>query len=377
MINEMQAKRQQQATSASPAPATLNATKSTPTPTAPTPSPAPAATLEAEIQRRVKNFRDNMVVALKKKTDQAEAVVDLAISRAQGLPNSGPIRGWEEADRLMVISVTEIIADARRAHNLQAHVPAPAAASQTPRQAPSASPAPTQPSTPATGVAQITVPNAPNWQSPQAASTSAARPAPSVSRPSVSIQRPTPLGIARPGVNSISRPSIMRKDSMSTPSTPGPSLAAPTHNVVSPAPPSAGVVDQIAGQKRQHSDAFATSSGASERPEPPKAPTPITATHLSTPVPPSAGAVDQIGQNKPEDGNSVGNGGVQYPESATKSITPVPATTPTPAPNMGSPAPPSAGVLDQIAGQKRHLDEGPGSTSSEQPEAKKPTLSLA
>ncbi|KAI0386863.1 hypothetical protein F5Y04DRAFT_73143 [Hypomontagnella monticulosa] len=377
MINEMQAKRQQQTTSASPAPAALNTTKTTPAPTVPTPSPAPAATVEVEIQRRVKNFRDSMITALKKRTDQAEVIIDLAINRAQGLSNAPPLPGWEEADKLMVKSVTQIIADGRRAHDLQMHAPVSATASQTPRQAPSASPAPTQPSTPAAGISQPVVANTSNWQSPQAASASGTRAAPSVSRPGVSIQRPTPMGIARPGVNSMSRPSIARRDSVNTPSAPGPSLATPAHNVSSPALPSAGVVDQIAGQKRQLSDAFATSSGTSERTGPSKAPTPVTATNPSTPVPPSAGVVDQIGQKKQEDGNSLSNGGVQQLESATKSITPLPATAPTPAPNMGSPAPPSAGVLDQIAGQKRHLDEGPGSASSEQPEAKKPALSLA
>ncbi|KAI2469431.1 hypothetical protein F4781DRAFT_215884 [Annulohypoxylon bovei var. microspora] len=344
MISEMQAKQQRQATSASPAPA-VPITKQTPAPNAPTPSPAPATSLDAEIQRRVKNFRDTMVVALKKKTDQAEAIVDLAINRAQGLPNAGSIQGWEEADRLMVKSVTQIIADARRAHSLQSQ-PSPAAAyqpthqpqhsQQTPQQGPSASPAPVLANHGA-------VFNTPSTQSPQ--TTSKPTP-PSISRPGVTIQRPTPMGIARPGVNPISRPPVARRDSTAaSPSMPGPTVAPPAHNVSSPAPPSAGVVDQITGQKRLNDDTFGNSTGATP--------------NLSTPAPPSAGVVDQIGQKRSHDD------GVEHPKTAA----------PAPPPSMYSPAPPSAGVVDQIAGQKRPLDEGPGSTSSEQPEAKKPALS--
>ncbi|KAI1416194.1 hypothetical protein F5Y13DRAFT_206217 [Hypoxylon sp. FL1857] len=384
MISEMQAKQQRQGTSASPVPTMPAAAKSTPTPTAPTPTPAPAASVEVEIQRRVKNFRDTMVIALRKKTDQAEAIVDLAINRAQGLPNNGPIQGWEEADRLMVKSVTQIIADARRAHNLQAQPtpPAPAAAAQqthpsqppqqAPRQAPSASPAPAQPYTPTTGMSQTNsgaVPNAPSALSPQTPFANAAKPAhPSIPRPGVSIQRP---GIARPGVNAISRPPVARRDSATTPTVPGPGVTMPTHNVSSPAPPSAGVLDQITGQKRLHDDAFGGTNGATEKAEPVKAPTPVATLNMSTPAPPSAGVVDQIGHKRPhEDSISNGNASVGHAEQAAKVATPAPA----PTPNMYTPAPPSAGVVDQIAGQKRHLDEGPGSGSAEQPEAKKPAL---
>ncbi|KAI0842540.1 hypothetical protein F5Y06DRAFT_257902 [Hypoxylon sp. FL0890] len=383
MISEMQAKQQRQATSASPAPTMHGAVKSTPTPSAPTPTPAPAASLEVEIQRRVKNFRDTMVVALRKKTDQAEAIVDIAINRAQGLPNSGPIQGWEEADRLMVKSVTQIIADARRAHSLQTQPtpPAPAAttqqthtfqAPQAPRQAPSASPAPAQPYTPTTGMAQTSsgaVPNAPSAVSPQTPYANAAKLAPpSIQRPGVSIQRP---GIVRPGVNAISRPPVARRDSATTPTVPGPSVTMPTHNVSSPAPPSAGVLDQITGQKRLHEDAFGGANGATDKPEPVKAPTPVATPNMSTPAPPSAGVVDQIGHKRPhEDAISNGNASVGHTEQAVKATAPAPA----PPANMYTPAPPSAGVVDQIAGQKRHLDDGPGSGSAEQPEAKKPAL---
>ncbi|KAI1762841.1 hypothetical protein GGR53DRAFT_499869 [Hypoxylon sp. FL1150] len=391
MISEIQAKQQVQATSASPAPNMHAATKSTPTPSAPTPSPAPMTTVEAEIQRRIKGFRDTMVVALKKKTDQAEAIIDAAINRAQGLPSSGPIQGWEEADRLMIKSVTQIIADARRAHGLLARhsppTPAPAVQpvhrSPVSREAPSASPAPAQLPAPAMGLSQSnqgTTTNSPSMQVSQPNSTAAPRPAPpSISRPSISIQRP--MGISRPGVNSISRPSIARKDSSGTPAVAGPSVSTPTpmptHNVSSPAPPSAGVVDQIVGQRRPHDDTFSNINGGAAHHEPTPAPapalkatTPAPTPNMSTPAPPSAGVLDQIGQKRAPEGGLGNNGGAQHPEPFAKSATPGPA----PTPNMFSPAPPSAGVVDQIAGQKRHLDEGPGRTSSE-PEAKKQALS--
>ncbi|KAI1402557.1 hypothetical protein F4819DRAFT_277366 [Hypoxylon fuscum] len=371
MISEMQSKQQRQVPSASPAPVVPQAAKSTPTPTAPTPSPAPSATLEAEIQRRIKGFRDRMIVALKTKTDQAEAIIDLAINRAQGSSTADPIQGWEEADRLMVKSVTQIIADARRAYGLLAqHSPStPAAASQpayssqppqqAPRQGPSASPAPYQPAASAVGFVQNNQGVATPTPS-QIAPASTPKPTPpSISRPGVSIQRPS-MGISRPGVNSISRPSIGRKDSAGTPTVAGPNVSTPTPtpNVSSPAPPSAGVLDQITGQKRPHDDAFGSGSNSAEQPQPvSKTVTPVATPSISTPAPPSAGVLDQIGQKRMHEDGSVGQ--------------------PAPAASMFSPAPPSAGVVDQIAGQKRHLDDGPGSASSEQPEAKKPALSSA
>ncbi|KAI1105337.1 hypothetical protein F4804DRAFT_304565 [Jackrogersella minutella] len=390
MISEMQAKQQRQATSASPAPAMPPTTKSTPAPSVPTPSPAPAATLDVEIQRRVRNFRDTMVVALKKKTDQAEAIVDLAINRAQGLPNSGPIHGWEEADRLMVKSVTQIIADARRAHSLLVQstppVPAPSTQQSYPsqplqqalRQAPSASPAPAQPLTPMMGAAQTnqgTVANSPGLQPSLASSVVSAKPAPpSMSRPGLSIQRPSPMGMTRPGVGAMARPPVNRRDSAaaSSPSLPGSSVATPTHNVSTPAPPSAGVLDQITGQKRLHDDAFGSGAVTAEKPDPVKSHTPVTTPYMSTPAPPSAGVADQTGQKRlHEDGVNNSNGATEPGEPTARIITPAPTA------NMYSPVPPSAGVVDQIAGQKRHLADGPGSASSEQPEAKRPALSSA
>ncbi|KAI0179299.1 hypothetical protein GGR52DRAFT_535610 [Hypoxylon sp. FL1284] len=391
MISELQTKQQRQAPSASPAPNMPNPIKSTPTPTVPTPSPAPMATVEAEIQRRIKGFRDTMVVALKKKTDQAESIIDMAIKRAQGLPSTGPIQGWEEADKLMIKSVVQIIADARRAHGLlgQHFSPTPATTSQPiqqspgPHQVPSASPAPahlpaatTGPPQPSQGAA-INAPGAQFSQTGSATTTPRQAPAP-ILRPNFSVQRPAPMGITRPGASSISRPGIMRQDSSGTPAAAGPSVSTstPTQNVPSPAPPSAGVVDQIAGQKRAHDDVFGNSNGGvGEHEAAPKAATPAPTPNMSTPAPPSAGVVDQIGQKRAQEAGPGNGGGIQQPGPATKSATPAPAPAPAPTPQRFSPAPPSAGVVDQIAGQKRNLDEGPGTASSEQPEAKKPALS--
>ncbi|KAL7623211.1 hypothetical protein AAE478_006892 [Parahypoxylon ruwenzoriense] len=389
MINEMQAKQQRQATSASPAPVAPTVAKSTPTPSVPTPSPAPTLTVEAEIQRRIANFRKTMAVALRTKTDQAEAIIDLAINRAQGLPNAGPFQGWEEADRLMVKSVVQIIADARKTYGVsgQSATPTPATTSQavhpsqTPQQAqrqgPSASPVPAQPPAAVIGVGQTsqgsTTYAAHSTQPLQTAPATTPRPVPpSIPRPSISIQRPAPIGIARPGVSSISRPPVIRRDSAAMPTTPGPSISAPMHNVSSPAPPSAGVLDQIAGQKRSYDDGHSNSNGSVAQPEAAvKTVTPAATPNISNPAPPSAGVVDQIGQRRlnEDTAGTISNGSAEQSEPALKAIAPAAPL------NMYSPAPPSAGVVDQIAGQKRPLDEGPGSENSEQPESKKIAIS--
>ncbi|KAI1502569.1 hypothetical protein F5X99DRAFT_378452 [Biscogniauxia marginata] len=335
MISDLQAQ-QRKVTSASPAPPTTAPTKSTPTP-----SPAPTVAMEAEIQRRIKNFRDNMLVALKTKTNRAEIIIDSAINRAQGLPHAGKVQGWEEADNLMVKSITQIITDVRKAHGRQpqqASSPStasnrPAHPSQStqsaPRQVPSASPAPAPSSTPTSAVAQPSngttpatpVPNS----SAQAISACTPKPAtPSISRPGISIQRPTSVGISRPAVNSIPRPPVACQTAV-TASSAAPVITSPApqiHSVSSPAPPSAGVVDQITGQKRQ---------------------------------------VDDVHKNSND------NGVTTHPDPVVK--------VPTSAHSVSSPAPPSAGVVDQIAGQKRPLDDGPGSSCTEQPELKKVAVS--
>ncbi|KAI0009932.1 hypothetical protein F4779DRAFT_579883 [Xylariaceae sp. FL0662B] len=341
MINEMQAK-QRQKPSASPAPAGPLPKKSTPTP-----SPAPTTAVEAEIQRRIRNFRESMIVALKKKTDRAETIVDSAINRARGLPHTGKVQGWEEADNLMVKSVTQIITEARKAYGLVPQQNPPVSetntrpvqpvqpAPQASQQASSASPAPAQPPTPTIAPAQPSngaSVNTPSVTFPQATPTTAQKPTPpSVTRPGISIQRPAPMSVARPGISSISRPPV-RQSSGTTPTPPVTNTPAPIHNVSSPAPPSAGVVDQITGQKRLLDDGSSTATG-----------------------------------NRSINGSA----NTEHSESVAKT------TPPAPVPNMSSPAPPSAGVVDQITGQKRSLDEGPGSGSSDQPEPKKVAVSPA
>ncbi|KAI1484792.1 hypothetical protein F5X96DRAFT_662824 [Biscogniauxia mediterranea] len=344
MISELQAQ-QRNATSASPAPppTTAPANSTNPTKSTPTPSPAPTAAMDAEIQRRIKNFRDNMLVALKKKTDKAEIIIDSAVKRAQGLPSPGGIQGWEEADRLMVKSITQIIADVRKAHGQPPQqASSPPATSHRPDQpsqsmqtaSPQASSAPMAPSLSSTPIAASPQPNngpnpasiVPNSSVTTHSSTHSKPMTHSVSRPGISIQRPTSLGISRPAINPISRPPVARQNSV-TATTAMPIAATPTapiHSVSSPAPPSAGVVDQITNQQRQLDDVHKSSNE---------------------------------------------NGAATHTEPAIK--------VPTPAHSVSSPAPPSAGVVDQIAGQKRPLDDGPGSSNAEQPEPKKISVSTA
>ncbi|KAI5861194.1 hypothetical protein GGS23DRAFT_157574 [Durotheca rogersii] len=393
MVSEMRPKQQPQATSASPAPVTSTVAGPTPTPSMPASNPAPTPTLamEAEIQRRIASFRRTMLLALREKTDQAEAIIDSAISRAQGLSNTGLFQGWEEADRLMARSVVQIIADARSSYGASAQPTTPTSATtsqpihpshtaQLPGQAPSASPAPAHAPTSATRLGQTnpnTVAPTPNPHSPPAPVTTPRPTPPSASRPGISIQRPSPMGLTRPGVNSIARPPVVRRGSAITPTLPGPSAPPPMHNISNPAPPSAGVMDQIAGQKRLHDDGYSTSNGGVLHSEVAgKALAPAAMPNISSAAPPSEGVISQIGQRRLYEGSLNGNGGQHHQQPPEPTPRAMPPTAP---PSICSPAPPSAGVVDQIAGQKRPLDEGPGGSGngSEQPEAKKIAISPA
>ncbi|KAI1271103.1 hypothetical protein F5Y07DRAFT_392996 [Xylaria sp. FL0933] len=409
MIKDMRQKHHNTA-SASPAP-------SAPAQASSTPSPAPPNTVEAEIQRRLRNFRDSMVTALKTKTDKAEIIVDSAINRARGLPHGGKIPGWEEADNLMVKSVTQIIAEARSAHSLrlQNASPAPANVSRpavsqpiqsTPRAEPSASPASAQ-----TPIASAT-PQAPpsNGTSP-APYTSSVRPsasnAPNSSsipnaRPGVPLQRPAPVALTRPSTSSTARPTVYHKDlatsqvttSVTVSSVPRPNvqpISSTTDNVSSvstskPAtenmnPSATAPIDNITG------DAAGTTTTLN-----PKAgyiqPS-ITGTNsgvvvgaTASPITggPASGAVgtqstNSAGQStisKADDEKSILSSAalLEHHESpAFKAHALIH--------NMSSPAPPSAGVVDQIAGHKRTLDEGPGHANAEQPEPKRLGVSPA
>ncbi|KAI0538144.1 hypothetical protein GGR58DRAFT_513254 [Xylaria digitata] len=325
--------------SASPAP-------SAPAQTSSTPSPAPPNTAEAEIQRRLRNFRESMVTALKTKTDKAEIIVDSAINRARGLPHAGKIPGWEEADNLMVKSVTQIIAEARSAHNLKLKnaSPAPANTNRTavsqPAQPvhcaePSASPASAQ-----TPIASVTpqlppsngTPTAPHTSSTHSSISSAPNPnQSSMVRPGMLLQRPAPVALTRPPTTPMARPPVFHKDSTAAPvMTSATTPAVPRPNVSSPAPPSAGVLDQITGHKRFTDDSLYKSHSVN---------------------------------------SSVATG--SHATTATEQHEPAAFKTPAPIHNISSPAPPSAGVVDQIAGHKRSLDEGPGSANTEQPEPKR------
>ncbi|KAI0811963.1 hypothetical protein GGR55DRAFT_604760 [Xylaria sp. FL0064] len=191
MIKDMRQKHHNTA-SASPAP-------SAPAQASSTPSPAPPNTAEAEIQRRLRNFRDSMVTALKTKTDKAEIIVDSAINRARGLPHGGKIPGWEEADNLMPVQ-------------------------STPRAEPSASPASAQ--TPITSATPHVPPSNGTSPAPYTSSIrSSASNAPNASsisivRPGIPLQRPAPVALTRPSTSSTARPTGYHKDLATSQSCP-------------------------------------------------------------------------------------------------------------------------------------------------------------
>ncbi|KAI1167723.1 hypothetical protein F5B18DRAFT_659039 [Nemania serpens] len=351
MIRDM--KQKYPTTSASPAP-------SAPAQANLTPSPAPPNTAEAEIQRRLRNFRESMVAALKTKTEKAEIIVDSAINRARGLPHAGKVPGWEEADNLMVKSVTQIIAEARSAHNLKLQNASPTPtnqsrgpASQTPqpvpRIEPSASPASAQ--TAGTTIAPHMPPSNGMSASPY---TSSAHPSVSsaqnsnssaMARPSVPLQRPAPVALTRPPTTEAST-----APAMATAIAP----PVPRPNVSSPAPPSAGVLDQITSQKRFTDDPFHKNQGNNS--------TIAASSYTNTSVvsTPNSTAASSTASNATS---------TQAPKAIASSMSNMQA--PAPVHNMSSPAPPSAGVVAQIAGHKRPIDEGPGSANVDQPEAKR------
>ncbi len=341
MIKSMQGGRQN-LTSASPAPTAHAAgTKSTPTR-----SSTPSVAADEEIQRRIKSFRDNIIERLKKKTDQAEAIVDSAINRAKGLPNPGSFRGWEEADRLMYESVSKIISDVRKTHGLgpqpTSSIPIVSQSQLGPsiQTAPSsASPASGQPSAFSTATQQsngITTPLPATSPPPPGAFMPASKSmSPSITRPSPSISRPATMGIARPGIGSIARPPVARPESVTSSQAPARSTPAPTPNVSTPAPPSAGVVSQIANSQQRTSDDMARK--------------------VSSPAPPSAGVLDQItGQKRAADTQHTET--KERPVIPAVSAAPVLIHAPSPTSHMFSPTPPSAGVLAQIAGQQRSTE---------------------
>ncbi|KAI0413841.1 hypothetical protein F5X98DRAFT_366276 [Xylaria grammica] len=290
--------------------------------TASTPSPAPTNTAEAEIQRRLRNFRESM----------AEIIVDSAINRARGLPHAGKIPGWEEADNLMV-----------NAHSLKLQNASPTPPAQSANRAePSASPAAIQ-----TPIA-CAAPSAPTSNGMPTSTSTYTSNAHAVSvRPGMSLQRPAPVALTRP-------PTAPAPAATST-TTP----AVPRPNVSSPAAPSAGVLDQITGHKRFTDDAFTSSNAGGNA-----ATSCNNTNHPVASIASSSSTPSNVASKAP--GNTTSN-----TVNNTLGAPPTAFKTPAPIHNMSSPAPPSAGVVDQIAGHKRSLDEGPGSANAEQPEPKR------
>ncbi|KAI0407625.1 hypothetical protein F4802DRAFT_605453 [Xylaria palmicola] len=357
MIRDMRIKHHH-TTSASPAP-------SVPVQASSTPSPAPPNTAEAEIQRRLRNFRESMVTALKTKTDKAEIIVDSAINRARGLPHAGKIPGWEEADNLMVNAHSQKLQHASptpaNTARTTASQPTQSASARTfttsgVPHAPASNPMPAGPHT--ATVLQSTT-NIPNSNSP------------SVARSNMPLQRPAPVALNRPPTMT----PVSLTPTMASATTP----AAPRPNVSSPAPPSAGVLDQITGHKRFNDEAYHKNHSINS--------STTTTSHIgsgtvaSNNSSVSVGRVSTTPMNNPPSNIATANNGASN-STSNGSVTAMeahePATLKAPGPihNMSSPAPPSAGVVDQIAGHKRSLDEGPGSAHAEQPELKRVGVSL-
>ncbi|KAI1738960.1 hypothetical protein F4680DRAFT_459478 [Xylaria scruposa] len=383
MIRDMKQKHQH-TISASPAP-------SAPAQTSSTPSPAPPNTAEAEIQRRLRNFRESMVSALKTKTDKAEIIVDSAINRARGLPHAGKIPGWEEADNLMVKSVTQIIAEARSAHSLQLQKASPtpantsrASVSQPPQSAlrtePSTSLAPTR--APITSTELHLPPKTSTSATPNTSNTHAAAPSVTNSnplsgaRPNIPLQRPSPVALSRPPtMGPIARPATFQRESAAASAMPSATVPAmPRPNVSSPAPPSAGVLDQITGHKRFTDEAFhkthGINSGISTASSIGNNNAPLS--NVAKNLPSTASSSSIVKTISPGAAiSSTANGAATSNATSNTASSRATSKAPTLIHNMSSPAPPSAGVVDQIAGHKRTLDEGPGSTSAEQPEPKR------
>ncbi|KAI2640115.1 hypothetical protein GGS21DRAFT_537841 [Xylaria nigripes] len=327
----------------------------------PAPSPAPPNTVEAEIQRRLRNFRESMVTALKTKTDKAEIVVDSAINRARGLPHAGKIPGWEEADNLMVKSVTQIIAEARSAYNLNSSRTAPSLPAQSVlrREAPatsasaltastsSAAPVPPTNGTPATPHAASVHPSisgVPNSHS--------------MARPGLPLQRPAPVALTRaPTAGPIARPTtVLHKEPTTTPAI----VSAATLSTV--ADDAFHKNHGVSNTTNNHTSSNTSVSSNVVN----NSCNNITNNPSVTKVPPSGPTPSSMTGTTV--GKEVGN------ITSTTTVSAASATAlkmPAPIPKVSSPAPPSAGVVDQIAGQKRSIDEGPGSANEEQPEPKR------
>ncbi|KAI0134073.1 hypothetical protein BJ170DRAFT_608407 [Xylariales sp. AK1849] len=360
MLKDVRDKRHNN-TSASPAPQPAAAKQATPVLHH---SPAAVSAVEATVQRSVKSFRDKMVEALIQRTPLAEKIVDSAINRALGLPNSGAFPDWEQADRLIYENVIKTIADARKNHGLQAQSASPAAQTRQPsqappqgvvRQGPSASPAPGPPSAPAPAASTSVPPsyNAVAQSTPTSTATPHMGSKPVVPRPGLSIARPSSIGVSRPGAVSVARPSGVRQNSVVPSPTPATAQVASIASASGPvSTPVEASVAPVAAPVMAPTGAPTSANGSKSAHQE------MSAAKTTNPAAP---------HNAPQ-------------ASTANTTSPIPLQTmaQTPISKTASPAPPpttipSAGAIQQIMGQKRALDSahGPGAEAVQQPEAKR------
>ncbi|KAH7025998.1 LOW QUALITY PROTEIN: uncharacterized protein B0I36DRAFT_329659 [Microdochium trichocladiopsis] len=315
----------------------------------PAQSPAPAtsalSTCDAEIQRRIKSFRESIIGTLKAKTNQAEAI---------GLSNPGAFKGWEQADRLMYES---IINDRQDLAAQAANANASARSSQTPAPAkgPSASPAPGTPATASSAANQTRVSQPPGAspQGPSATTPNMKGATPYVPRPGISVARPASAQVQRPSPSSVAGP-----PPDSTPSQPkssSPALAiAGTAQQPSPAPKPAIPPTHSAAAPAVKQNFQQISANTN-----PAVKASVARHNFTGAVNPSAGIAGQKARVSgagsiagPSTSQASTGAGLSTPMASTSSP---PLTT---TPNFSAAARPSAGVVSQITGhQQRNASE--------------------
>jgi len=355
------------------------------------PSAVAVSACDAEIQRRIKSFRESIIGTLKAKTNQAEAIVDSAIRRAQGLPNPGAFKGWEQADRLMYESVTKIINDVRKRQDLAAQAAtadASARSSQTPaptptaHKGPSASPAPgtpavASPATQTSNLARVSQPSASSPASNLATTPSMKAVAPYTPRPGISVTRTTSPQVQRPSATASAGSPPARRESTSVnttanlptgaqpPKTPSPALAASgavKQSTPAAAPkPSAPNSQASTPAVKQSFQNLSTNSNLAAQ-------TNAGRQNFSGAVNPSAGVMGQIAAQKSrmstptivgQPPNHVSTGAAVTAPAASITAAGKPSVT---TPNFSAAARPSAGVVSQITGhQQRNANDSSNS----------------
>lgn len=366
---------------------------------APSKPPVPAAgppavagsACDAEIQRRIKSFRESIIGTLKAKTNQAEAIVDSAIRRAQGLPNPGAFKGWEQADRLMYESVTKIINDVRKRQDLAAQAAnanASARSSQTPaptvtaHKGPSASPAPGTPAvaSPAiqtSNLARVSQPPASSPASNLTTTPSIKAVTPHAPRPGVSITSTTSPQVQRSSTTVSDAPPPARRESTSGTTPASLSTGAQPLKAPSPALAAAGVVKQstVAAAPKPAVPNYQASAPAVKQSfqnlsakSNLAAQTNAVRQTFTGAVNPSAGVMDQIAAQKSrmstpgivgQPPNHVSTGAAVTGPVASVPAAGKPSVT---TPNFSAAARPSAGVVSQITGhQQRNASDSSNS----------------